>query len=148
MPWHGNEQRKQIVSFREKSPSGPSGNDCCPWCRGHRQRLRPPGENAVTRRMRIAKYPDLSARSTTQTALRAVFPPKQGPTGVELKAERRNLPGESKYPVVSRVFERRTLHLTLHRRACGIFKQQPEDPSLPTAKSDWGQSLYHGSQYG
>jgi hypothetical protein len=106
-----------------------------------------PGKSPVTGRMHIAKYPDLSARSTTQTALRAVFPPKQGPNGVELKAERRKLPGESKYPVVSLVFERGTQHLTLHRRASGSFKQKPEDPSLPTAKSDWGQSLYHGSQY-
>ena len=62
-------------------------------------------------------------------------------------AEQRKLPGESKYPMVCRMFERGTRHLTLHRRASGIFKQKPEDPSLPTAKSDWGQSLYHGSQY-
>jgi len=35
-----------------------------------------------------------------------------------MKAEQRKLPGESKYPIVSRVFERGTRHLTLHRRAC------------------------------
>ncbi len=62
-------------------------------------------------------------------------------------AEQRKLPGESKYPMVCRMFERGTRHLTLHRRASCGFKQKPEDPSLPTAKSDWGQSLYHGSQY-
>ena len=50
------------------------------------------------------------------------------PSNRQMIAERRNLPGESKYPVVSRVFERRTLHLTLHRRACGIFKQKPKRP--------------------
>ena len=50
------------------------------------------------------------------------------PSNRQMIAERRNLPGESKYPVVSRVFERRTLHSTLHRRACGIFKQKPKRP--------------------
>jgi hypothetical protein len=39
-------------------------------------------------------------------------------TNRKMKAEQRKLPGESKYPVVSYVFERGTRHLTRHRRAC------------------------------
>jgi hypothetical protein len=43
---------------------------------------------------------------------------REDPDHRGLVAEQRKLPGESKYPMVSGVFERGTGHSTLHRRAC------------------------------